>query len=94
MCKVRATQDARLAACIALLFAAIAADHSIGQLHWVVLLGIMAGITGIGFATAWEPQPAMALLVVAARTKVREGLSHLDDGVAGSAGLLGGGCHR
>ena len=39
-----------------LLVSTEAADHSIGKLHFVILLILVANITGIDFSTAGEPK--------------------------------------
>lgn len=39
-----------------LLFTAVTTDHPGGQLHEVVLVLVMTHVTGVGPATAWEPE--------------------------------------
>ena len=51
----------------------------------MVLLAVMANVTWVALAAAWEPKPAVALLVVLAGAEVGQRLSFLDGGVFGDA---------
>lgn len=71
------TADARLSIAIRLFFGTVATDHPVGQFHGVVLVLIMAHITGVSTSTAGKPQPTMALFVMFASSFVRQRLPFL-----------------
>lgn len=77
-----ATGHTGLSISIGLFFGAESTDHSCGQFHWMVLVLVMADVTGVSSAAAGKPEPAMTLSVVFASSFVWQWLALLHSGVS------------
>lgn len=64
--------------------ATVSTDHPRGVDHLVVFLCVVARVAGVGLAAAWEPQPAVAVLVVLAGAKLRQRPAFSDGRIFGS----------